>query len=82
MTAPLTDREPVVLGVGTLIILVDAAIALATAFDWVNLTDEQALALGAFVTVAAGLIGAIVRGQVWSPASVAHLTTPVPPTEV
>jgi hypothetical protein len=78
MTAPLTDREPVALGVGTLIVLVDAAIAVATVFDWVNLTDEQAVALGAFVAIVAGVIGTVLRENVWAPASVAHLTTPAP----
>lgn len=79
MTAPLqrpatlTDREPVVLGVGTIAALVDAVIILGTVLDWINLSDEQAAAIVVFVTSLSGVVGALVRSVVWSRESVAQL---------
>jgi hypothetical protein len=79
MTAPLTDREPVALGVGSLAVLIDLGLAMATALDWVDLTTEQTTAIIAFVSALSVVVGALLRNHVWSPATVAGLTnTPAP----
>lgn len=72
----LLETEPVAVGVGSIAVLVDALIVMATALDWLTLTNEQATAIVAFVTTLSLVIGALVRSTVWSPASVAHITTP------
>lgn len=72
----LLETEPVALGVGSIAALVDALIIVATAADWLALTNEQATAIVVFVTGLSVLVGALVRSTVWSPASVAHITTP------
>jgi hypothetical protein len=78
MTAPLTDREPVALGVGSLAVLIDLGIALATSLNWIDLTTEQSGAIIAFVSALSVIAGALIRDHVWSPATVAGLTTPGP----
>lgn len=72
----LLETEPVALGVGTLAAVVDALLVMVTALDWVDLTNEQAAAIIAFVTTLSLAIGTFLRATVWSPASVAGLTTP------
>lgn len=72
----LFQTEPVALGVGTLAGLVDAFLIMANALDWVDLTNDQTAAIIAFVTTLSLVVGAILRATVWSPDSVAHLTTP------
>lgn len=76
MTAPLTDREPTAIAVGSLAVLVDLGIAMATRLDWIDLTAEQAAAIIAFVSGLSVVVGGLLRGTVWSPASVAELTGP------
>lgn len=71
----LLETEPVAVGVGTIVALVDALIIMATALDWIDLTTEQATAIVAFVTTLSLLVGGLVRSAVWSPASVRKLTT-------
>ena len=66
----IVEREPVAVFLAGLTGLVDAAIVAATALDWVDLTAEQAAALVGFVTVAAGLIGGVLRANVWAPANI------------
>lgn len=78
MTAPLTDREPVALGVGSLAVLIDLGMVMATSLDWVDLTTEQLAAIIAFVSALSVIVGALIRDHVWSPATVAGLTTPGP----
>lgn len=78
MTAPLTDREPVAIGVGSLAVLIDLGIAMATSLDWVDLTTEQSAAIIAFVSALSLVIGTLIRNHVWSPASVAELPGPAP----
>jgi hypothetical protein len=78
MTAPLSEREPVALGVGALALVIDLGIAMATTLDWVDLTSEQAASIIAFVTALSTLVGALLRGRVWSPATVAAMTAPGP----
>jgi hypothetical protein len=75
MTAPLTDREPVALGVGSLAVLIDLGIAMATSLDWIDLTTEQSAAIIAFVTALSVVVGVILRNHVWSPASVTEIPT-------
>lgn len=72
----LTDTEPVAVFLLGLAALVDAGIAAATALDWIDLTTEQAAAVIGCVTVATGLCLAVLRGHVYSPATVAVLTAP------
>lgn len=79
MTAPLSEREPAAIGLGSLAVLVDLLVGLGAYFGWFDLTNEQAGVIIAFVTALAALVGALVRHEVWSPASVAALTNPVPP---
>lgn len=71
----LLETEPVAVGVGTIVALVDALIIMATALDWIDLTTEQATAIVAFVTTLSLIVGGLVRSAVWSPASVDKLTT-------
>jgi hypothetical protein len=78
MTAPLIDREPVALGVGSLAVLIDLGIALATSLNWIDLTTEQSGAIIAFISALSVITGAAIRDHVWSPATVAGLTTPGP----
>jgi hypothetical protein len=66
------DKEPVAILLAGLAGVVDASIAAATALDWVDLTSQQAGSVIAFVTVLTGLIGSVLRAQVWSPTS--HVT--------
>lgn len=79
MTALLTDREPVALGVGSLAVLIDLGIAMATSLDWIDLTAEQAAAIIAFISALSVITGTAIRNHVFSPATVAGLTTPGPP---
>lgn len=80
MTAPLSDREPVALGVGSLAVLIDLGIAMATSLDWIDLTTEQSAAIIAFVTALSLVVGTILRNHVWSPATVAELPASPGPT--
>lgn len=82
MTAPLTDREPVALGVGSLAVLIDLGIAMATSLEWINLTNEQSAAIIAFVSALSLIAGALIRNQVWSPATVEGMTAATGPTPV
>lgn len=65
--------EPVAIGIGSIVALVDALIIVCTAMEWIDLTTEQAAAIVAFVTVLSAVIGGFVRSTVWSPDSVAKL---------
>jgi hypothetical protein len=67
---PLLDRQPVAVFVAGLVAVVDLGIAVATAFDWLALTNGQATALGAFVAGVGTLAATTLREQVWCRASV------------
>lgn len=82
MTAPLTDREPVALGVGSLAVLIDLGIAMATSLDWIDLTAEQAAAIIAFVSALSVITGTAIRNHVFSPATVAAMPSPTGPTPI
>lgn len=70
------DAEPVATLLTSLVALVDAALVAGTALGWLDLSAEQTAALVAFVTALSGVVGALLRASVWSPASVERLTRP------
>lgn len=78
MTAPLIDREPVALEMGSLAVLIDLGIAMATSLDWIDLTTGQAAAIIAFITALNVITAVAIRNHVWSPATVANLTSQNP----
>lgn len=73
---PLKESEPVAIGVGGIAALIDALLILCASIGWLDLSAAQTAALVAFVTALSATVGTWMRGTVWSPASVAHLTTP------
>lgn len=69
----LLDTEPVAALLAALAGIVDLGLVLATAADWIALTDAQTAAVVAFVSGVTAVVGAALRARVWSPASVAAL---------
>lgn len=76
MAAPIIEREPAAIGVASLVVLINLALGVGTAFGWLALTDDQAIQLGLLITAAATVVGAAIRAKVWSPASVAAIADP------
>lgn len=70
--------EPVAVLVASATLLIDAGVALAAAFDWVALTDNQATAIVAFVTAVSAVFGVVLRQQVYAPRTVVRRTTITP----
>lgn len=70
------DTEPVAALLALAVVVIDAGIAMATALDWVFLSDGQATSIAAFVTAVTAAIGAFVRSRVFSPATVTRLVAP------
>jgi hypothetical protein len=68
------SKEPVAILATAAIVIVDAGIALAAAFDWADLTPAQTTAILAFVTVVSGTVSALLRQQVYSPATYRRAT--------
>ena len=69
-----TATEPVAVWMVGLVALINAGLVLADNLDWINTTPEQTAAIGAFITALTAVVGSIVRGTVYSPATVARLT--------
>lgn len=74
MTAPLIDREPVALEMGSLTVLIDLGIAMATSLDWIDLSAGQAATTIAFITALNVITAVAIRNHVWSPATVEEMT--------
>jgi hypothetical protein len=72
-TAPLIDREPVLVFLGGLAGLANLGLIVATTLDWLALTAGQTTAIVAFVTAGTALVTATLRARVWAPATVAAL---------
>lgn len=70
------DTEPVAVALTGLAGLVDVGLIAAVALDWLDLTTEQTAAVVAFVTATTALVGAVLRANVYSPATVEDLTAP------
>lgn len=68
------DTEPVAVALTGLAGVVDLGLIAAVALDWIDLTNEQTAAVVAFVTAATALVGAVLRANVYSPATVEDLT--------
>lgn len=66
-------REPVAVFLAGLAGVVDIGLIMATALDWVTLTNEQCAAVVAFVSAVCALIGAVLRSLVYAPATVRRL---------
>lgn len=76
LSATAFDREPVAILLTSLATVVGGGIAIANAWDWVDLTNEQTLAVMGFVAIITGVVGTVLRSRVYSPATVAGLTAP------
>lgn len=68
------STEPVAVWLAAALAIVNAGLALADVFNWIDTTPEQTTAIGVFVTTVTAIIGALVRGTVYSPSTVADLT--------
>jgi hypothetical protein len=75
----LVDSQPVAVFVGGLTAVIDAGVVAANLLGWLDLTGEQTAGVLAFVTAAAGFVGATLREAVWCRRSVRRLTAPSGP---
>jgi predicted lipid-binding transport protein (Tim44 family) len=74
-TEPITEREPVRVFLGGLAGVVSLGLIAATLMDWVDLTTEQTAGLVAAVAGICVLVSETLRARVYSPATVAEITT-------
>lgn len=74
----LVDEEPVYVFLGGMATFVGVALAAASAFDWLDIGAGQTATVIGFVTAATAYVASILRARVWSPASVAAITSPPP----
>lgn len=77
------DENPVLICLGGAALVIAAGLAASNALGWTHLEPGQLAAVIAFVVAFAGLLAAMIRGQVYSPAThdrdvATALHTPVP----
>lgn len=70
------EKEPVAIALSGLVAAVVAALGVASAYDWIDMTADQVAATGAALTAITAAVGAVLRAAVYSPATVARRAAP------
>lgn len=72
----IVEREPVRVFLAGFAAVVGLGLVAADAMDWIDVTHEQTAALVVFVAALCTLVSETLRAKVYSPATVADITSP------